>query len=596
MRRTGKMQILPNRKRKNNRLMADKINLTSELNEVQYGTFHEIMEKVKTLSNQYGTVPFETVVSAFGDTNPYIQNSRVKNIGSAARKFTKPQVEEMISNISSNEQPLRETEKQLEGTSYPLFHIRTVYQNLLTYHSYVAPFLVEEDAMKKPEFWREWKVLEKLRKEFQVKQVAHEITGQCLQEGKVFYYPRYSVDKSHNKVNYAFLQQIPSDWVKIVGFNNKSKYTLAFDLMYFAESGTDYRQFGTLFEPYMQDFFWALNPTPYSDDGRIIYASKNRVDLKRVANNPNIDAYMQNGRWFYWVMLPVDEVFPFELDDTNRNVVPPFTGLLLDMLQLSSLEALQLELLSNPLVAVLTGEIPYFETKDTNIADQYKLSNAGRKFFEALWYQMTARTNTGGIGLYAAPLKNMRLETLPEAPNATNIVSSGYKDVMNKAGLSGIMPVSDDARASVAQISFLIESQFPKPIYRCFERMMNVIIESLNLKNEFRFYMFGDLATDKDIREESKKDMQLGILPATIIYNAMYDRSIIEDIAWSQAIRDSKVLDNRIPLVTSYTMSPDAGLPPASGEGEAGRPQVDKPETDGTEAEVDAKGETRFYR
>ena len=569
--------------------MAD-INITSELQSAQYDTFSNMMGKVRDLANQYGAIPFETVVKAFGDPNPYVQNRRVKHISSAARKFTKPQVEEMIGNIAANEQPLRETEKQLEGSAYPLFHIRTVYQNLLTYHSYVAPFLVDEGEMDKPEFWREWKVIEKLRKEFHVRQIAHEITGQCLQEGKVFYYPRYSVDKAHNKVNYAFMQQMPSDWIKIVGFNNKSKYTLAFNLMYFCEEGTDYRQFGTLFEPYMDEFTKALNPYPTAGtDGKIIYASKSRIDLTKIANNPTVEAYMQNGRWFYWVMLPVTEVFTFELDEVTRNVVPPFTGLLLDMLQLSSLEALQLELLSNPLIAILTGEIPYFETKDTNVADQYKLSNAGRKFFEALWYQMTARTNTGGIGLFAAPFQDMKLETLPEAPNATNIVTNGYRDVMNKAGLAGIMPVSDDARAGVAQISFMIESQFPKPIYRCFERMMNVIIESLNLKNEFRFYMFGDLATDKDVREESKKEMQLGILPATIIYNAMHDRSIIEDIAWSQAIRNSKVLDNRIPLVTSYTMSPDAGLPPTGG-----RPKSDGTTSDGTEAEADAKGETRF--
>ena len=80
---------------------------------------------------------------------------------------------------------------------------------------------------------REWKLLEKLRTEFDITHFAHEVAGQALQEGKVFYYARYSVDKSHNKINYAFMQQLPSDWIKIVGFNNKSKYTLAFNMMYY---------------------------------------------------------------------------------------------------------------------------------------------------------------------------------------------------------------------------------------------------------------------------------------------------------------------------------------------------------------------------
>lgn len=564
----------------------------NELNEVRYATFPEITEKIRTLSDKYGYLPTGNIINAFGTigfdmftNDPYIQNRRVKNIGSSANKYTKPQVENMLEDVSNHEVQLREVEKQLEYTSYPLFHARVVYQNLLTYHSYVAPYLTNKGESKNDDFWREWKLLEKLRTEFKIKSVTHEITGQALQEGKVFYYPRYSVDKAHNKVNHAFLQQLPSDYVKIVGFNNKSKYTLAFNMMYFAtQEGTCVTQFGDLFLPYLEEFDGAINPPPKGVGNKLIYASNSSIKLSKVTSD-NIEAYYQNGKWYYWVILPIDKVFTFEVDDVIRDVVPPFTGLLLDMLQLSQLEALQLELLSNPLIAILTGEIPYFETKDTNIADQYKLSNAGRMLFESLWYQMTARTNTGGIGLYSAPFKNMKLETLPEAPNATNIVSSGYKDVMNKAGLSGIIPTSDDTRAGLAQISLQIESQFPKTVYRCMEQMMNVIIENLNLKYDWRFYMFGDVATDADVREETKKDMQMGILPAAIIYNAIYDRSIIEDYAWSEAIYDSGLLDKRIPLVTSYTMSPEAGIPPV--DKKAGRPQEDGTTSEGAEADFD---------
>jgi len=577
-----------------------------ELTELRYATFPEITEKIRDLSQRYGTLPMTSIVNAFSTigidpviNDPYIQNVRVKGIGSRAKKYSKPQVEQMLDNVDNNELPIREVEKQLEFTSYPLFHTRVVYQNLLTYHNYIAPFLADERDTKRDDFWREWKLLEKLRTEFRFNSCAHEITGQALQEGKVFYYPRYSVDKAHNKVNHAFMQQLPSNHTKIIGFNNKSKYTLSFDMMYFTKEGTDVRQFGDLFIPYLEDFFNAVTPAPKGTGTKLIYASDTKINLSEVKTD-KVDAYYQNGKWFYWVSLPIDKVFTFEVDDVIREVVTPFTGLLLDMLQLSQLEALQLELLENPLIAILTGEIPYFETKDSNVADQYKLSNAGRMLFESLWYQMTARTNTGGIGLYAAPFKDMKLETLPEAPNATNIVSSGYKDVMNKAGLSGIIPLSDDARAGIAQISFLIESQFPKTIYRCFERMMDVIIENLNLKYDWRFHMFGDLATDEKLREESKKEMQLGILPSNVIYNALHDRSIIEDISWSDAIVNSDLLMKRIPLTTSYTLSNDAGLPPLGkrqtdiSKDEGGRPRSEEVTTDGQEGDKDSFGDARF--
>lgn len=582
-------------------------NLNEELKSLKYASFSEIRDRMRTLASQYGDLPYNRLVSAFGvaglgglsmtgrigRNDPHIQNSRVKQIPSQAKKYRKPQVEIMLESVSDNEREIREVEHWLEYPSYPLFHTRTVYQNLLTYHSYVAPYLTDKEDSKKNELWREWKLLEKLRTTFDIKSITHEITGQALQEGKVFYHPRYNVDKAHNKVNHAFLQQLPSDWVKIVGFNNVSKYTIAFDMMYFTHYGTDPLQFGDLFTPYLGDFSSVITDVPKGTGTKIVYAQNNKIDVRKLSEiNPDADVYCQNGTWFYWVTLPVDKVFTFEIDDTDRNVVTPFTGLLLDMLQLSQLEALQMELLQNPLVGIVLGEIPYFENKDTNSEDQYKLSMAGRAMFESLWYQMTAMTNTGGIGLYSAPFKNMKLETLPEAPNATNIVSSGYQDTMNKAGLGGIIPTTTDTRSGLAQISLKIESQFPKTVYRCMERMMNTIIDNLNLRYNFRFYMFGDLESDERLREEARKEMTLGIVPSAIIFNALEDRSIIEDIAWSDAIYESGLLERRIPLITSYSgKQGESGLPP-KGDGTVADPNADptrdvggRPQSEGTTSE-----------
>ena len=583
-----------------------------ELNSVKYGSFDKITQKIQELSNRYDGMPMENLIAAFGRTgladqmiinNPYFQNRRVKGISSTPALYSKNEVEEMLKNVYENERPLRRIHHALEYTAYPLLHTRIVYQNLLTYHNYYAPFLTNEEDSKRDDFWREWKLLEKLRTEFQTIAVAHEITGQCIQGGKVFYYPRFSVDKAHNKVNHAFLQQLPSDFVKIVGFNNKSKYTLAFNMMYFTIDGTDPLQFGDLFREHLDSFNDVVVPAPKGVGTKLVYASKTRINLDAV-DTSLAEVYYQNGRWYYWVTLPIDKVFTFEIDDVPRTVVSPFTGLLLDMLQLTQLENLQMELLANPLVAILTGEIPYFETKDTNTADQYKLSNAGRMLFEALWDQLMQRSNIGGIGLYAAPLKNMKLESLPEAPNATNIVSSGYKDVMNKAGLAGILPASDDVRAGLVQISLKIESQFGKTIYRCFERMMNVIAERLNLKYDWRFHMFGDLATDEKTMEQCQKEMTSGLLPAMIQWNALHNRSLIEDLAWSDAILNSGIMEKRIPLSTSYTMSAKSGLPsqrtstPSSSqnppfqieksyEEKGGRPESETIETEGHESDED---------
>jgi hypothetical protein len=374
---------------------------------------------------------------------------------------------------------------------------------------------------------------------------------------------------------------MPSDFIKIVGFNNVSKYTVAFNMMYFMTPGTDVRQFGDLFLPYLDNFYDAV-VVPSGVGKSVVYAS---IDLEKVkqAADPRVEACFQSGTWCYSVTLPVDEVFPFEIDDTDRNVIPPFVGLFLEFVTLSQLEDIALELLQNPLIQILHGEIPYWDDRNAGTDDQYKLSNAGMLLFEALWYQMLQRNNTAGIGLYMAPLENMKLEGVAEAPGASNIVSNGYTNVMSMAGLTALIPTTADSRAGAVQVSFLIESQFAKCVYACYERMVSCIITKLNLNYEWYFKIWGDLATEAEKEKTLKEEMTLGLLPATIEWNSMKDRSILDDIAWSDAIVESKLMDRRLPLITSYNAKQsESRLPP-----QAGRPKSEGVTSDGNEQDQD---------
>lgn len=577
---------------------------TSELSKLQYESFPEIFSRFRKLAAENQGMPMSAITSAFsginsgryGMANPYIQNRRVKQISSLPVNFTKDKVGEMLTKPYESEQPLRQVAHILEYTAYPLFHIRKVYQEMLTYHSYVMPKLVDSADTKKDEFLREWKLLEKLREEFKPKETAHQIVGQVGVEGKVFYYPRYSVDKSHNKVNYAFMQQLPSDWTKITGYNSVSKYTVAFNMMYFLQPGCVPEQFGDLFTPYLYDFSSVVQK-PTGVGSTMVFAQKTRIDmqkLQRIQAQGDMpgkpDVYYQNGRWYYWIYLPADEVFTFEADDVSRTAISPFAGLFLNMIQLAQMEQIQLELIQNPLVSLLHGEIPYRDDKNATAEDQYKLSNAGRLLFEAIWYDMLQANNTSGLGIYMAPVQSMKLETLSEAPSAMDIVKQGYSDTINQAGLGGLMPVDSDAKAATTQISFQIESKFMKAVYRDYERMMNAIIKKLGPRYEWKFVMFGDLSEDEKMLERCMNGMEHGILPDTIVYNALLDRSILDDMCLSEAVYNSGILDKRIPLVTSYNMKQESsGLPPQS----PGRPKGDGTVTsEGTESMVDTYGDT----
>lgn len=589
--------------------MANKAEVKQGLRDVMYGSFPEIFSRFRELS-QKGSASFPSLLdqfslvggmNAFPFVGPYVQNNRVKGIGTSPIQYSKDEIAKMLSKPQDNEVKLRQAAHSLDWASYTFHHIRRTYSNLLTYHNYITPDLVEESAMDSAAFWREYRLADKLRKTMKPDELAKEASGKVMLEGKVFYTYRINYDKPRNRVNHAFYQQLPSDWVKIIGFNNVSKYTLAFDMMYFTKPGTDILQFPQeLFENYLDDFASVTDQPPVRRGNKIVFAEKTGINMRKLQQvKPNAEVYNEQGRWYYWVTLPVDRAFTVEADDATPIVAPPLAGLFIALLQFADLEKLQLSLYQNPLIGFVHGEIPYFDTKDTNTADQCKLSNAGRQLFTALWNILMAESNTGGIPIYFAPVENMKLETFNEVSNVSDIVTTGNKDVITQAGLSGIIPASDDTRAGAVQVSLQIESKFLYPIYQGVERLMNCAIQELRLNNDFSFHMFGDLYEDAKMEDRLSKEMTLGILPATIMYNALHDRSILDDLCWSHMIEKSKILDLRLPLVSSYHQSAQTdGKPPVGGEltpegknelNPGGRPKSEGITSEGQEGDADAE-------
>lgn len=581
-----------------------------------YGSYAEYFTAARDIASEYGNMPVENVFSAWSRassaTNPYIQNRRVKTISSFPADYGKDDIAQMIVTPDGNEQPLRQTAHALEWSAYPYFKIRKTYQGVNTYRYYAyAAYLSKEDA-KSREYEREAILVDKFNFEMKPDQWAHQIVGQAMQEGKIAYIPRFSVDKPHNNINHAFLQQIPSDWWKIIGFNNVSKYTVMFNMMYFLQPGSDWRQFGDLFEPYLQSFESILEPyAEISGVGKkIVYASKNmvangagkvfKVNLKKFremrATAPGApQLYNQNGRWAYWVTLPVDKCWVFEVDDATRTVATPLTGLFLAMDQIAAYERVQLEIVQNPLVSVALGEIPYMRNDAADKADMYQLSPTGRKLFLLYWQEMLAAANTSGIGAYFAPVENLHIDSLSEAPNATDISTKGYAYAVEKSGLSGLIPVNDNPRAGAVSISAALEERFCICIYRQIENMMNHLYKEMKLKYEWRFVMFGGFSTDQKLLEDAQKGMERGILSDTYIYLALKGRTLQADIAMSRAVYESGVLDMRIPLVTSYSAKQDtSNLPPRAG----GRPQKKIEDmqngdvADGQEEDLDQMGDS----
>lgn len=555
--------------------MAETPNTVEQNND----TWAELAKGIKRLNGQYGSLGMGSIFSAWTAAGgidlmnqwPQIQNARIKGVNTRAADFNKDQIAEMVQAPSSNERELRAVSASLDGSAMTYSIILDTYQNIPTYDWYVYP---SEDLKEVgyEQMRRDYILTQKLADKINPSATARRINGQCAKYGKVFYTPRYDVDKSHNAVKYAFLQQLPTDWCMIVGHNNgPGKYTVAFDLMYFMQPGTDPRQFGDLFLPYMEAFSEVVESRE-----KYIYTSKQErygINAEKFRENETAKT-IGNPMWYqvgvtnyYWVNLPADKVIVFERNDRTVDVVPETSGMMVSMVQVPAYEAAQLEIILNPLTSIMTGELPTYDTSGVPGADPIAISPAQRELFETFWYQMLSANNTSGIGLYLAPAKNMKLQTITDTVSSTSIAEHAYSDQIQKAGLAAIIPTSDDPKVGVAELSAKVNAQAVQPIYWTFERMMNAIFEDLNLKTTMRFHMFGDVFSRDREMEQARKDMTLGLMEATLKYNAMMGHSILDDLAISEFVTKSGIMDRRLPLVSTYSARNDkSALPPQAAQ------------------------------
>lgn len=587
-----------------------KQNNQNQPNKEQSGAVSKVIERFNALADSYaGVLSAQSIYNAFSRAGanlanqPQIQNQRVKAISSLPNDYTKEAIGGFLREPYFNEIPLRQTSQILKWTAYPYFKVAKTYQDIPTYHHYTKPLYMDAQKAKNTAFLREATLLDKFNKALDPTAVAHKITGLATTLGKVVYIPRYSVDKVHNTVNYAFMQQLPSDWTYIIGFNNVSGYTISFDMMYFLQPGTDWRQFGDLFLPFVEDFNKVFEPPKERKTGKYVYASEPSVSLKNrngkmieyypqnvdgnSAGNPR--TWMQNGRWMYFVTLPIDKAWVFEIDDTTAAVASPLSGLMLTYSQQADYEAAQLSLLLNPLIKIFTGEIPYIKEQYSNSPNQFRMSDGARIMFETLFDMMMARNNTGGTALYSAPLENIKSHDFSESANANEISESFNRYGMEKAGLSGLIPVAEDVKAGQVEKSALLESRFSTAtIYPQFSRMMNHIYKSLNLNYDWEFVMFGTIYTDEKIRDNAQSAMSNGDTSAHFILSALDGSSWIDKMSMMHVINESGILDMLTPPQTSYTQS--------KGSDTGGRPKKtidDVASGDGgesTEATIDSGG------
>lgn len=521
-------------------------------------SYSAVIERLNNTLSMYSNLPMDSVYSAFGRAlgywanQPQIQRNRILGLNPLPCDYTKEELNNFLVNPQNSEYQLQQVGEGLKWTNYSWFKLIKSYADMLQFHSLVLPQHATAEEINSDSFKREARLVYKVIKALMPKQTGRKAAQQAENQGKVFKLPRYSIDKSHNKVNYFLVQDLPKQWCTIIGQNNISDWTISFNLMYFMQPGTDYRQFGDLFEPYMKDFDeWVTADTRKAFKGKFVYASRNNADNFEY----DVKVWQQNSRWYYYVSLPIDRVWTFGIDDSTAIVASPFSGLMQNFSQQADREAAELSLILNPIMKLVTGEMPYYESNSAKDDDGYRLSLGGRALFEALFNQLMAQNNTAGTCLYSAPLKNIHAWDYPEATHATSVSNSYLVYGMNKTGMNALIPVTENPHQGISEYSAKLEAQFAQNIYRTFDKMVNYILGTLNLKWEWEVKFWGDIYSDDTVRAHALKLIDKGDLWGFYLLCSLDDISIYERVNVNEMIKASKFMNTLEVPQTAYTQS-----------------------------------------
>jgi len=152
--------------------------ITNDLPEINFAS---VQEKWDRVIQNYGQS--ENMINAFGKAyanNPFIQNTRLKQIRSMASRYTREQLEAMLLNPSENEQSLRQASWYFNNTIAPMMKLNNLYPDILSFRSYIDVIKVTNEKT----FIDEYEKLASKKQALDIERTFRNITKQSMIEGK----------------------------------------------------------------------------------------------------------------------------------------------------------------------------------------------------------------------------------------------------------------------------------------------------------------------------------------------------------------------------------------------------------------------------
>ena len=405
--------------------------------------------------------------------NAIMMNNRLKNLNTYPSKYDKAKIEEMIANPQDHEMDLRALSRYVYNTLVPIYKQVNLYADILTYRTYVNI----SDIKSKSKLIKEYNRISNFLRNFNPERTFRKTTLLTVLDGKSFWYLR--TDRGEDNI---CLQQLPADYVKITGITNKG-FQIAFNMTYFLNPANSVLFFPPEFQNYLNKFYGYYDKTTHLLD----------LDKFKKAEIKDVIAFQENSALYFWQFLDVDKTFVFSIDESTFGTAPALMSSFGSAMELDKYKALEQELLSLPLQALLTSEI---EISDKNKSGIYSDDTSITPDMVALFTELLQQKLPQTVSAIAAPFKNFKLHEFEHVDTQDSVLGDALKNYYIQSGVNSLISTSEKPTLSQTRAAEKIEARFIDKLYAQYQVCLNSIVKSFKLKNEFVVHIEGDVFSD----------------------------------------------------------------------------------------------------
>lgn len=521
--------------------------------------------------------------------NPFLQNERLKLISASPIPYSPDEIMEALKSPQYHEEMLQQSSASLSASQYLYYKILREAADIPLFKYFVIPPVLEKSEYGKKAFIDEEEFVDEWLRTFDVANTLKRVALEVKREGKPTYLLRQSLEEKEGKKNpcYVTWQKLPPRYVKLTAIGEHG-YVASFNLMLFLQPAFSPKQY----PPFIQRIWNEMV------NNEVIVRDKKTKELKPDLNKLRNFQYMSevgektkgvvevsNERYMYWVQLPQDMCFTFASDTSNAWSVPDTIGLFSALQELTDYSTLAGLVASTPLTAVLTGQAEF--VKDAQIGqDQTCMSPHTMQAFSNSFDSMVS----GNIAAFLAPFKDLKLQSLPNVPNSSDIKTKAVQNFVSSAGEGGLISATDKPSVSMVKGAQLQAASQYDFVTKQFQTILNENLKKTGLKYKWRIVIWGDIFTF-DNHVKLMKEMVSGgasfLLPKLA---SAFDLSMRDLRGLGDYIEAFEIYDKFKPLSFATMQMRNAATDVSGSTNPVGRPTIDDAdvENDSTAASKDA--------